>query len=270
MSLALPKVASEPGLTGPHLQGRYVSHMEQAYGREGPRFLDAVDAWLAKGADAEGAERLYQVLAKRPPMAAYVSRHQYFRLYVRAADELLNSGLLDDRQVANYGCGFGLLTQLLARLRPVSGFVGVDKPAMAAAARRLAEPQKLRYLVFYASSGPLAETPRQRVVVMVCMTDELFQDALASQRASIELPARARESLSALLNDAALLITINRFSYPGWQVQRLDEVMLQLGLQNFQTDLPAGVLLDESGMASTLPIRVYARPKGAGVPEDRT
>jgi hypothetical protein len=99
--------------------------MEERFGRQGTRFMDACDRQLRSG--MHNPEQLYRRLAKIPEMARLVSAHQYAALYVDVARWIEQTwrGQLPPK-VIDFGCGFGLLTALLARLHPESQFIGVD------------------------------------------------------------------------------------------------------------------------------------------------
>lgn len=251
------EAAKTLGLTGPFPQLQYVRYMERAFRKKGARFLDAVDAWSADGGRPEGADALYQLLARMPPMAAYVSRHQFSQLYREAAERLAASGLLSGRVVVDFGCGFGLLTQLLARTHPDSRFVGFDHQEIVAAARKISAAQKLQNLSFVSDFDAIPSDSRNAAVLMVCVTHEIFPAVMSGAEITTSSNADVGRHLAALLQDGGILITINRFPYPERQLPRLDDAMAQFGLHVADSSLPAELLLEEAGMTSRLPIRAY-------------
>lgn len=255
-NVQVESVAKSLGLVGPFPQSQYVAYMERAFGRDGARFLDAVDAWAAAGAPPELAQRLYQMLARRPAMAAYVSRHQYSTLYAKAAELLFETGSLTGRTVIDYGCGFGLLTQLLARLHPELQFAGIDRAPIVAAARKLAQSAKAENLRFESDASAISALARPRLVLMFCVTHEMFPGVTSGQEPSGAV-VEAGACLADIVGSDGLLLTINRFPYPQQQLPRLDSVMEHLGLHVTASDLPAALCVEEGGHHSELPIRVY-------------
>ena len=251
------KAAADLGLAGPFPQLQYIHYMERAFGRDGARFLNAVDEWIAHGCPPELTARLYLMLARKPAMAAYVSRHQYSRLYLKAAEILVDSGLLRDRLVIDLGCGFGLLTQLLARLHPESQVVGVDLAPILAAARTIAGKAAPGNLRFESAIPASADRTSPRVMLMTCVTHEMFPGLMNGYGSWVKDDVLAGQALPAMLGSEGLLITINRFPFPKQQHPRLDEVLARLGIRPSVTDLPDSLTLEEAGAKSELPIRAY-------------
>src|SRR5690606_13867688 len=189
---------------------------------------------------------------------AYVSRHQYSALYVSAAQVLHASGLLHNAQVVDYGCGFGQFTQLLAHLHPESEFVGMDVPPVIGAARKVTEKDALEHLRFTELSGDLGSGGRVRIVLMLCVTHEMFPQLYV--RGGAPDPGQEAEAAwPSLIEADTRLITLNRLPYPDWQVPQLDGVMAKLGLQFASSSLPDAVVVEEGGGMSSLPIRVYRK-----------
>lgn len=190
-------------------------------------------------------------------MAAYVSRHQYSRLYVKAAEILVGSGLLRDRLVIDFGCGFGLLTQLLARLHPESPVVGVDLAPILTAARTLAGKSAPGNLRFESAIPTSANRTGSRVMLMICVTHEMFPGLMGGHGSWVEDGVSTGQVLPELLGPEGLLITINRFPFPKQQHPRLDEVLARLGIRPSVTGLPDSLTLEEAGAKSKLSIRAY-------------
>jgi hypothetical protein len=255
MSITVEEVAKELELTGPFPQHQYVKHMERAFGRDGVRFLNAVDSCVASGADLAGVDRLYSMLAKRPLMAAYVTRHTYSALYKQVGAALTASDQLRDRSVVDIGCGFGHLTSLLARLHPSSRFVGVDKANIVATARRLSASPLVPNLEFKAANE-LADASAQ-VVLMICVTHEAFPSVMAPDTQPMASELDFARKISGLTGMDGLLVTINRFPYAIWQLPTLDRLFASFGIHPCDAGLPASIELLEGGETSVLPVRAY-------------
>lgn len=261
------KTAERLGLNGPFPQAQYVQYIERAFGRDGARFLDAVDAWISQGAPADEAGRLYSLLARRPAMAAYVSRHQYSALYVSAAQVLHASGLLHKAQVVDYGCGFGQFTQMLAHLYPESEFIGMDVSPVIAAARRITAKNAAGNLRFAELKSDLGSADRDRIILMMCVIHEMFPE-LGVRGGTPDPGVEAEAAWPNLVEPGTRLITINRLPYPHWQLPQLDGVMAKLGLQVVSSPLPDAVTVAGGGGPSRLPIRVYQRVEVLEVDND--
>jgi SAM-dependent methyltransferase len=251
------KIAADMGLVGPFPQLQYVRYMERVFGRDGGRFLDAVDNWGARGCPSESAQRLYLMLAKKPAMAAYVSRHQYSRIYLKAAEILFDSGLLRNQLVIDFGCGFGHLTQLLARLHPESQVVGIDLEPIVAAARTVAGRAAPENLRFESQISASADRASPHVMLMTCVTHEMFPGLIDGHKSWCEDGVRAAQALPEMLGPEGMLVTINRFPFPKQQCPSLDEVLARLGIRPIVTNLPDSLEFEELGMISKLPIRAY-------------
>lgn len=250
------------GLTGPFPQHQYVQYLERAFGRDGSRFLDAVDQWTAQGGPPQGAAALYRMLARKPAMAEYVTRHQYSQLYLEFGEVLAESGLLTGHKVIDFGCGFGLFAQLLARAYPNIQVVGYDRKEIIQAALTRTRRQNLDNLSFTSDLKALAGGGARHIVLMFCTTHEMFPSLLRRDGEILVPDNLTSGELPGLLGDAGILITVNRFPYPDRQLPRLDGLMAAWDLHPVDVGLGAELSLIESGHTSNLPIRAFRRSDG--------
>jgi SAM-dependent methyltransferase len=255
-------IADSLGLKHPRDQWHYAALMEQRFGKHGSRFMDACDRQMAS--DTYNPEPLYRRLAKIPEMARLVSAHQYSTLYVEMGRWSTDSwhGRFPS-QVIDFGCGFGLLTALLARLHPGSQFIGIDRDAsVVAAARRIDAAHPTRNLTFQKSNSGASQL-RAPMVLAVCVTHEMFGAVVANAK---DAPPFARDienarSLSAYVEPGGMLITVNRFPYPEQELPRLNQLLADEGLNadGEPTELVVGSANNRLGRPERLPIQAYRK-----------
>ena len=255
MSITVEEAAKRLNLRGPFPQDKYIKHMLSAFGRHGEKFMTAVDSWLESGCDPSGADLLYSTLAKHPSMADYVTRHQYSTIYQIAGSTLTAWGQLQERSVVDVGCGFGHFTSLLARLHPTSKLIGFDKPKVVAAARKLNACPQVPNLEFKTANQLPAEATQ--VALMICVTHEAFSSVMVpgKQPAASELEFAGK--ICELMEQDGLLVTINRFPQPIWQLPALDELFASFQLYPCDVGLPASIEVPEGDRISLLPARAY-------------
>jgi SAM-dependent methyltransferase len=255
MSITVEEAAKQLNLTGPFSQQKYVTRMLSAFGRHGERFMTAVDHWLVSGCDPSGADQLYSILAKHPSMADYVTRHQYSTIYQIVGATLTAWGQLQDRSVVDVGCGFGHFTSLLARLHPTSKWIGFDKPKVVATARKLNTCPQVPNLEFKTANQLSAEAAQ--VALMLCVTHEAFPSLSVpgTQPAASELEFAGK--ICELVGQDGLLVTINRFPNPAWQMPALDEWFASFQLFPCDVGLPSSIQVPEGDRISDLPARAY-------------
>jgi SAM-dependent methyltransferase len=255
MSITVEEAAKQLNLTGPFPQHKYVKHMLSAFGRNGESFLDAVDSWLASGGEQSEADQLYSMLAKCPLMADYVTRHQYSAIYKIVGSTLTAWGQLQECSVVDVGCGFGHLTSLLSRLHPTSKFIGLDKAKVIAAARKLNAFPQVPNLEFKTANQLPAEAAQ--VALMVCVTHEAFPSVMAPGTQPVASELEFARKICELMGQDGLLVTINRFPWPIWQLPRLDELFASFQLYPCDAGLPASIEVPEGDRISLLPARAY-------------
>lgn len=255
MSVHIEEVAKQMGLTGPFPQEKYIKHMLSAFGRNGNKFMSAVDTWLASGCEVSGADNLYAMLAKHPLMAHYVTRHQYSAVYKAIGATLTSWEQLRERTIIDIGCGFGHLTNLLARLHPSSRLIGMDKANVVTAARRLNDSPEVANLEYRTEK----ELPREsaQMALMICVTHEAFPSLSEPEMQPMPSEIEFAKKISGFMQCNGLLVTINRFPYPIWQLPSMDQLFATVGFYPCDEGLPSFINLQEGGETSFLPIRTY-------------
>jgi hypothetical protein len=255
MSKRIEEIAKQMELTGPFPQERYIKHMLSAFGRNGNKFMCAVDNWLASGCDVSGAEKLYGILAKYPLMAHYVTRHQYSAIYQSIAATLTSWGQLQERTIIDIGCGFGHLTNMLARLHPSSQLIGMDKANIVNAARRLNDSPAVANLEYRTAKELPLEAAQ--VALMICVTHEAFPSLSEPEMPPLPPELEFAKKISGFMERNGLLVTINRFPYPMWQLPSMDQLLGSVGFYPCDEGLPSSIQLQAGGQTSFLPIRTY-------------
>jgi SAM-dependent methyltransferase len=255
MNITVEEVVKQLRLTGPFPQKKYVKHMLSAFGRNGKSFMDAVDRWLASGCEQSGADQLYLMLAKCPLMANYVTRHQYSAIYRTVGASLTAWGQLQERSVVDVGCGFGHLTRLLARLHPSSNFIGLDKAKIVAAARELNTSPQVPNLEFRTVNQLPVEAAQ--VALMICVTHEAFPSVVEPGTQPVASELELARRVSELTGQNGVLVTINRFPWPIWQLPALDQLFSSFHIYPCELGLPPSIKLLEGEQTSSLAVRTY-------------
>lgn len=255
MSIEVEEVAKKLKLSGPFPQHKYVKQMLSAFGRHGGSFMKAVDSWLESGCQQADISRLYSMLAKNPPMADYVARHQYSAIYKSVGATLNKWGQLQERSVVDVGCGFGHLTSLLARLHPASRFVGLDKADIVATARRLNASPLVPNLEFKTAKELSGEAAQ--VALMICVTHEAFPSVLEPKTKPVASELDFARTISDLLVQDGVLVTINRFPRASCQLLTLDQLFASVRIYPCDVGLPAFIEVPEGDQISVLPARAY-------------
>lgn len=229
--------------------------MQSAFGRNGERFMTAVDRFIASGCDPSDADELYSILASYPLMADYVARHQYSEIYKAVGATLTAWGQLQGRSVVDVGCGFGHLTNMIARLHNTSRVIGMDNAKIVAAARRLNDSLQVPNLEFRTANQLQGESAQ--VALMICVTHEAFPSVMESGLQPVPSELDFARRISELMSQDGMLVTINRFPSPNWQLPALDELFASFHIHPCDTDLPKSIELLECGHKSALPVRAY-------------
>ena len=253
------------GLDGPYEQSFYVEEMEGRFGKEGGHYLDVCDALINAGTLAAGSAPLYELMAANPDMARFIIAHSWSEIYRETGDALIDSGLLEGREVVDFGCGFGLLTVCLANATQSSRFCGLDVDAVIPAARRLVEGVDPGNVSLFESSRAAEVRVQDAVVMMNSVTHEIWDGELsgAPVRGKVAPGRTELELVRRWVGERGLLVTVNRLSNPKQQMPKLDTIFARAGLRPAQTALREHVRLEGyAGLRrETLLLRVYAGAK---------
>ncbi len=243
----LDSVLEQLGLTGPFTQAEYVRVMETRFGRNGARFMDAVDT--NDGAPG-GFSRLWFLKNRDAEMSAYVTAHQCSGLYRTFLSWLQAHPLDQGRDVLELGCDSGLLLMAIARLFPSSRCIGVDRePRAIQAARRLARQHGIPNVSFdvldIAQDGARQSPPGPvPVVVAPWVLHEVLPVSLRghlgeapSLDALPEEEARGARNIRRLISDHGRLVTVNRFPGGPRQAAVLTAILRQVGFEETGSDV---------------------------------
>ena len=251
-------------LDGPYEQRFYVEQMKRRFAEEGERFMVAVDAVSAQGQTGPALRRLYERMATNPELARFVVAHSWSELYRASGVQLLESGLLANRTVIDFGCGPGLLMLCLAHAVPSARFVGIDRDAIVTAAQRLQLANDPGNVTFVGEANASDVLATGAIVLLHAVTHELWPKELAPfapPSAAVNRRPKSLAPIASWVGDGGLVVTINRFPYSAQQLPRLDAIFARAKLQPCATSLGEKVVLQgyKGSQRESLPVRVYRR-----------
>ena len=140
------QIFEELGFHGETDQEAYVNRMENTFGRDGRKFMDAIDHAIADGTvqNPEAMRKIYKKKNKDWRMSLYVSLHEDMNKHHELLQWIESRELSDIETVLDIGCDIGVFSCALARLFPKSQIYGFDRVKEAIQnAKRLAKSKNL-------------------------------------------------------------------------------------------------------------------------------
>ena len=205
-------ILSRLNLDGPLPQQFYVEQVE-GLGKDGVKFLDAMDDALEVGFTPERWKKIYKLKNINKKLSHIVSSHSYAPNYRGMLDWLQENYHDKPSTIIELGCDNGLFTQCLQLLYKEAQVVGIDvvKEAILIA-KKLAYDNRLQTVSFDQENllRPIKLNQKFDLVVAPFIFHELL-DADDSSKAHL------LENLKKLSNSDTKIIAFNRFPESNMQ-----------------------------------------------------
>ena len=264
MTSEVDSVLVELDLNGPFSQEEYVKTLESKFGTAGREFLDAIDRGSAGSVYSETMKQLYELKNSHWPMSAYISAHCNSQAYGAFLNWLYKTLNQPPADVLDLGCDCGLLSLAIAKLYPAANVVGIDYVGSAiSAANALHKHYEVKNVEFGHHDLTKAGQPISKSRFDLVLAPWLFHELLPSMRFDDNEPISLNEkntldSIASVVADKGLLVSVNRFPYPSWQVPKLSEIMAEVGLM-FAGEDSIAVAEPETGGVEVFAIVCFSR-----------
>lgn len=240
----------------------YVRKMKTIFGRDGIRFMDAVDSAIEKNAhlDPDVMRRIYRKKNKDWRLSLFVTLHDDVRKFHPLLEWLVSQDLPTDGRLLEIGCDIGALTCLMAKLYPSREIIGIDRVREAILnAKILARKKNVEnasFLVFGLGGAGAAPNFSASLGIAPFVFQEVFRNCLSSGVPSDE-ERRAACQIAEMLSPGGQLISVDRLPGGHEQARPMVDLIQEAGLVREGQDtleVPGPIMVEK------FPISMFRSP----------
>lgn len=239
----------------------YVRRMEHRFGRDGVRFLDAIDEAIATQSLGQPLV-MRDIYAKKNRdwrMSLLISMNEDSVKYQQLLRWVGAQSMLSGGRIAEVGCDLGIFACGLALMFPESSITGFDaEPSAVRNAKLLARSKQILNVSFeqhrFGESQQLECEPFD-LVFAPFVFHEIFRNALDGSGLS-EIETAAAKHLYELVGSQGALVSIDRLPFGHEQAEPMVELLSDAGFNLVHQDILEAT---HSGASERFPISLFEK-----------